>query len=531
MLSLRKSCYHIKAVHRFVGATRCSSVLKKSEIVVSEVKHLASVAIKLYDSHDLDQQMKLLCELRSADASGREEVVSVFSKKYPRIASTWLADWVCKSAVGGNTAKLFPVIIPVDDVNLSLDVKSDLADAVYAIKMSNKGTGVVENESVMRTQAMKLADELGDSIHIDRLRKVGSVFQDFVDAPIPIASFLDELVCESGLFANKLQPLLEFTELPVPQKIHDQMLESENDRQHIHARLVDELTYVTHVVNSSRFNAEAQTAEVQTQVSAVELIKGLSEAPSADYKDRFPEKEHLRRSVIIGNAADFAGFEPSSLLQISDTGLVHTRRAIDSRRKLRFSADIFLFNVKAPCYRVGHGLQGAARRDAATSSLNFDHGLLVKSMDAALADPADLPDIHVHPPAVDDQALHESMPNRKIMIDNLPRDITEGGLRDALRKCGNIEKVWIFKDERATPEEVKYMNALRLRQPRTSGTFVDLSNTEGPFNLQLEGTMLLPSADRGEGEDEARSRAAAVAGELDSELMEDAGKHRILYFH
>ena len=48
------------------------------------------------------------------------------------------------------------------------------------------------------------------------------------------------------------------------------------------------------------------------------------------------------------------------------------------------------------------------------------------------------------------------------MIENLPHNITEYQLRMALRKCGEVDRVWIYRDERTTPGDIKHL--LRLRR-------------------------------------------------------------------
>jgi hypothetical protein len=127
----------------------------------------------------------------------------------------------------------------------------------------------------------------------------------------------------------------------------------------------------------------------------------------------------------------------------------------------------YIFDTKAACYRTGRSLLPLMSALNAPAEERDAQG--IDAEDGEGSEDGDMSESTEH---------RRAMPNFKIMIDNLPHNVNEHMLHQALSKCGEVEHVWIYRDDRASPSEVKNIRSLRLKAQN-----VDLTNTAGPFDL------------------------------------------------
>src|SRR5690349_3844252 len=95
MLHLRGSVRNFRYLPRATCFPKAFTTVRSTEIVVSEVKALASVAVKLYGKHELEAQLALLGELREEE-DNKKLIVERFIEKNRVLASTWLPMWISK---------------------------------------------------------------------------------------------------------------------------------------------------------------------------------------------------------------------------------------------------------------------------------------------------------------------------------------------------------------------------------------------------------------------------------------------------
>ncbi|KAJ1390305.1 hypothetical protein B484DRAFT_289963, partial [Ochromonadaceae sp. CCMP2298] len=275
-----------------------SNKVEKKEKTVKDAKALASLAVKLIPSSDLEVHLRVLQKFHS-DASARNQIAFQFIKHRPTISSSWLGNWICKVLLG-DQVKLFPLAVPDDHRAVMTELKTQLAQAIFGIKtMEGKPTeemlsrvqsqhysssldaegykqalvkslelqaqvqGVgadigAASSKDLHLRCLQLADTLGNSVLTSKLRETTTVFQDFMEGQMSADSLLEELDTIGGVYTSELQPILEFIGLDVPPAMELSFRAGEVKRDEMREALLVELTYIVHMCDSDRFSAAAQ---------------------------------------------------------------------------------------------------------------------------------------------------------------------------------------------------------------------------------------------------------------------------------
>ena len=420
MQHLRGSVRNFRYLPRATCFPKAFTTVRSTEIVVSEVKALASVAVKLYGKHELEAQLALLGELREEE-DNKKLIVERFIEKNRVLASTWLPMWISKVVCledQSEHVKLFPVTAPVDDKKLATTIKNKLVDTIVKIKSSRTKS---KNLSKVELTARQLTDALADRVNIDHLREIGVILDNYVNGGM-IPTFLFNGLLESGgMFASEILPILQFANVDVPVTEELKFLAVDRTRSALHHQLIEELTLFLHIVHRNRFNESSVKKTTRTNA---------------------PAGSRVARTVRSVVDKDTLGY---FIEHKADGGMVYIRKEPDVQAKMRF-LDRYVFSVKAPCY---------ARTKRADQPGIYDE------LNALLHDGKSPQQGQSAAHAVEDQQGRSSM--RKVVVDNLPSTITAEQLSHALRKCGPIKNVWLYRDERTHPEEVKYLTTLTYR--------------------------------------------------------------------
>ncbi len=420
MLHLRGSVRNFRFLPRTTCFPKHFTTVRSTEIVVSEVKALANVAVKLYGKHELEAQLALLGDLREEE-NNKKLVVERFIEKNRVLASTWLPMWISKVVCledPNEHVKLFPVTAPVDDKQLATAIKDKLVGTIVKIKTSHTSP---EDLSLVVSEARKLTETLSDQVNIDHLREIGTILDTYVENGVAASFLFDGLLESGGMFASEILPILQFANLEVPATQESKFLAVDQIRSALHHQLVEELTHFLHVVHRNRFNE-----------------------PSAGKTTRAKAPSGSRSARTVRNVVDkdSLGYY---IEHKAGGGMDYIRKEPAVQAKMRF-LDRYVLSVKAPCY-------ARTKRTDEPSTDNELNALLNEGKATT------------HSQSVSNMEDHhgEKSSMRKVVVDNLPSTITAEQLCHALRKCGPVKNVWLYRDERTHPAEVKYLTSLTYR--------------------------------------------------------------------
>jgi len=435
MLRLKGSLRGLRLVSKPCVYPRLFSAQRNNEIVVSEVKNLTNVALKLYGQRDLETQIAFLEDLREEELN-KKYIIRKFIKKNSTLASTWLPIWISKAVVSSR-GKLFPIAVPVDNTELASTVKKDLVSVLVQMRAA---ADTRTSSELLAVQAADLVDALAKNMNIDHLRDVTMVLQDFVGGKVVPAMLPRELVEKGGLFADAVMPILQFVELTLTTRDKTRILAVEKARTRLHDQLAEELTHLLHVVNSSRFH-EATPHPAADDADATVV-------PHAQKESYYTREPRLVKTFADKATIDYHIEHPR------DGGMIYLRTESQNAGKIRFG-DSYVLSVKAPCYArkkkddqpgIYDDLNEMLAKGSGGSKSKSKPSKSKVSALSALEDPVETTE-------------EEGQWQRKVVIDNLPGTITAAELRHALRKCGPVAKVWLYRDERTTPDEVRHMQA------------------------------------------------------------------------
>ena len=436
MLRLKGSLRSLRLVPKPIALPRSFSAQRNNEIVVSEVKNLTNVALKLYGRRDLETQIAFLEDLREEELN-KKYVVNKFIKKNSTLASTWLPIWISKAVVledPKDHVKLFPIAVPVDNIELASTVKKDLVNVLVQLRAADART----SSELLTLQAADLVDALAKNMNIDHLRDTTMVLQSFVGGNVVPTVLPRELLEKAGLFADSLLPILQFADLNLTALDKKKFLAVEKARTTLHDQLVEELTHLLHVVYRNRFH--------ETTPRSAPEDSSVSHVPHAQKESYLTREPRLVKTFADKDSIDYHIEHPR------DGGMVYVRTETQNAGKIRFG-DAYVLSVKAPCYARKRKEGQPGIYDDLNEMLAKSSG---KSSSKAKSSASALS-------ALDDDSAGsaevEGQWQRKVVIDNLPGTITAAELRHALRKCGPVAKVWLYRDERTTPDEVRHMQA------------------------------------------------------------------------
>ena len=421
MLRLNANTRLLRIKSKCLGYPKNFSVIRNNEIIVSEPKNLAHVALRLYDQHELAAQLVLLNDLR-LEPGNKKAVVDRYIKKSPALASTWLSNWICQ-AVLMKRGKLFPVAAPMDDILLVKQTKIDIADSIYILRLASLPAEGGENGNEALEQAVQLTEDLSLKLSNEKLNALSTLFQILVTGELTQTHFYSELREKCGLFANDVMPLLTFIQLPLPPIEREKFLTVEESRSIIQQKLVDELFYFEHVLHNDIFSDNAAVASEPVRVYKEDEFPTFPGSPSTKIRRKVDEDSYTYDMDI---AFTYRG------------DMVYTRKeSVKVYRSRKSSFKHFVAN--APAYALDKAEIFASSFTTPKPSPNSDgspigKGHLAAAGTAAGADPS---------------------VQRKVMLDNLPSSITEQQVRHALRKCGPVQRIWLFRDERMSPQEIK----------------------------------------------------------------------------
>ena len=484
-----KSPFIENVVNRFFVARQFSGV-KPNEIIISEVKNMATIAVKWYDESDLEHQIEFLKKLRDLEPIQRKENIQNFKQERSRLSSMWLGNWICKASTDKNF-KLFPLSVPMEDKDLTDGIRNDLAATIFSIKSIQNSTStnqIILTSDITKqwhSEAIELSNQLADNININRLRKVGTVFQDYVDEQIPLTVLYKELLEVTGNYANELYPILKYTELNITSDIELQLNNSISQRNYIQTVLTDELSHIIHIINSKLFfgndspipdlsiindniintpkTSKKETTAINNKDSKLEDSELSIKTDKKSKKLRKTKKE----TTIITPLKTEKENIKEAVLEVTDTSLIYTRKLNNYQLKLKYDDNknlkkqLYIFDATASCYRIG------------TNNIDFNDEKERNEDDEEQQQQPPLEEYETYNSTNTTNTTTSTtsntttidttpVPQYKVMIENLPHNITEYQLRMALRKCGEVDRVWIYRDERTTPGDIKHL--LRLRR-------------------------------------------------------------------
>ena len=422
-----------------------------------------------------------------------------------------------------------------------------------------------KEEEQIYIEASKIADELGDILHTDRLVSINRLVKQFVEGDISGDQLLIGLSDIASLHMDYCKPLIDFLDIPLVKPIQLLIQSRQIRRNKLTEELHAELSYLVYLHSV----ANTPTTFRNSLVTGNGLMNNNSNSLSSTSKmdELFDNSgtivsQSQYSTSIAGGLASSEGFAAASLassssgmtqtpqFMISPTprrlkvgfGTTHTfevaMRCFSKSTSSKFSVDLnshleFQSSIKntlssaSNSHNSNSSTNSSGSDENTSSSSNSDYDLLIQSMKSVELDDLELLRDSTSTPVINNDENHNdddianmfASPQRKILIDNLPNDITENDIRMALRKCGIVQKVFLFKPSNIIPPSQMLLNEL-VTTPPTDQLF-DLPNTSlleslaiderkqrlQKHNKKLNGEMDINSDDEDNGKQKKRENS------------------------
>lgn len=431
---------------------------------------------------------------KSEDVNGVSEGVdhnllpSVPSNKSSQHRNTtkWLDTWL-KKVLNSSRSNLFPLRIPHASEKKMLERKARLAAYLFANKQilhssfreflltedpMKEFVTPNKDERVIYTHASKIADDLGNHLYTDKLSQITRVVRHYVEGQVDQEGFLLELSSICSLHIDQCEEMLTFLGIPMNRPFQMLIQSRRLRRQRLVEELQAELSYVVFTHSNMQSRPPSQVTDLSTSATSMEEVDGgLDISMPYDKVTNEPEQRALEQAMNTRRPK--ISFNTSHVFEVtircfSKANSATNKFSIDANSNLYFESAI-----------------KNMRSDSSTSDKEYD--LIANSIREEYFE--DSHHQHALHKADDEQSQHDdegeedelsienyASSHRKIMIDNLPDVIDEQGLRDALRNCGKIKKIWLF---RASDQTATQINTLMSSDPVFQG------NSSAPQTNQI----------------------------------------------
>jgi hypothetical protein len=438
MLSVGKRLLPIRWLSS-VPTRLCSTHANK--VLVNDVKHLTAVALKLLTEKEVSSALELLTKVREgAEMTHITEFHEGFSGK------TWLSDWIC-SASTSQKFKVFPFSVD-DKKESSLSIREDLANSILAIRMAatDPKTARTVDKKKEHEEAVKSSHALADYIGPGRLRQISPVFKAFIGKEMNAPTFYSELTERVGIMAHHLMPMLTFSKMDVPWTVQEKFVRAKSRYHYLHKELLAALTNLVRIRSTAAYFQETAEPKAKKKRGAPKTTD-----PAATVKSQV--KKMKKAYPMPGGAVQVSRLDCT--LQDDGKSFEHVRSQSGTQPagrpgpNLLFSAEMTCFDARQPMPSAA-ALDGFPRHHLGAVTPN------VFNVHPYGADPwaESVPSVPTHAPWSSQPVSTTPQPQLRAVLENLPPGITPESIVQQLKACGEVERVWLFRDDRMTPEEV-----------------------------------------------------------------------------
>ena len=539
-------------------------------IIITSPQQLAEVTIKLYGVDDLESCVYLLDRYIGSKFK-RSPQIKKFEHDKPHIAFNWLGRWIQTSHYPIDF-KPYPILVPsnISSKILPIDIvdmeglRKDLELALLAIrKRSTKSTGKGKSKKDLHHLCIALSKEVTPY----QYKNIISILQDLADDDHhniigDINNTIEELKSVSGVFADKLLPILRFLAI----KLSEEQLESfekwVNNRTILYSKLVDKFTSIASsnksITSSSLSTDDTDDCEGIDRYDGDKRIDDPTSVRSSSFKIIPLSVLHELMTDSLSHKFSFLNNEICKASHVFVTSRViamkYDQRGVTFHYLANavvpspiFNNNICFFDVVANMGSTdtnsttvvqggGGGGGGGESKDVVVvdGGVSGDGSVKVHQLDdddraLKLGDKIDrdiynrmkrfeslqynvkestsltIPSIEQLPVVATSEYLTLESIERRVVIFNLPPDITEEKLTQALRKCGVMSRVWLFRETR----EVKA--SLKVKETREE---------EGKGDAEEETTTTM-EAEKGENKKTDATTTATTTNEDDDEEDEE----------
>jgi hypothetical protein len=438
MLSVGKRLLPIRWLSS-VPTRLCSTHANK--VLVNDVKHLTAVALKLLTEKEVSSALELLTKVREgAEMTHITEFHEGISGK------TWLSDWIC-SASTSQKFKVFPFSVD-DKKESSLSIREDLANSILAIRMAatDPKTARTMDKKKEHEEAVKSSHALADYVGPGRLRQIGPVFKAFIGKEMNAPTFYSELTERAGIMAHHLMPMLTFSKMDVPWTVQEKFVRAKSRYHYLHKELLAALTNLVRIRSTAAYFQETAEPKAKKKRGAPKTTD-----PAATVKSQV--KKMKKAYPMPGGAVQVSRLDCT--LQDDGKSFEHVRSQSGTQPagrpgpNLLFSAEMTCFDARQPMPSAA-ALEGFPRHHLGAVTPN------AFNVHPYGADPwaGNVPSVPTHTPWSSQPVSTTPQPQLRAVLENLPPGITPESIVQQLKACGEVERVWLFRDDRMTPEEV-----------------------------------------------------------------------------
>jgi len=563
-----------------------SSIISNSSIItITTPEHLAEVIIKVYGTEDLESYNNLLDRYLN-NQHIRCWFIKKFEKEKPHLAFSWLGRWIQTSK--SYDFKPYPIIIPTnisnkiisihaeDTIKLMTDLKHTLlrvkkkqqfikalcritapttletttASSIASSKASSKASSTASSiasstadDNLWMKDCDTICTTIIKNVTLFQFKQIRSVLQDFDDDLIgDLDNTVEELLSVSGMYADKLLPLLQFIEPDLSKEQKELFKKLSTNRMVISSKLKQKLI----TISTSTFPSTIPSVTTGVSDGVKQMITTTKTTTSSTKpRSNIPADS---RSNLLSHMSSILNEEISkaSKINVTDrvTAISHTRGLTFSYISgsvvptPRFSNRVFFFDIIANM-KIGTNPNPNPAAVAAitiqvdsssiNNSITGSENTVVNSessiVDRVQSDRLDDTDRALKLGDKGDRSLYHHMKTfktpqydlignetssssdelnisiseylskesikRRVMIQNLPPDITEEKLTQSLRNCGIVSRVWLFRENRiVSPLREKKAVAAAIREDgvRASSSSSSSSSSSDMKNEKLSDT-------------------------------------------
>jgi len=492
------------------------STLYVPRMVIKDSRSLAEAMVRMIDDSEIDNHRQILISIRENEDMKKslyerlllEQQDSFRLKK----AFPWFNEWLLK-ALSTDRVHLFPLFVPVVANDQLLDAKATLAAYLFAYKhrypsrffeyllTTQPNEDYVEpqkDESTIYAKASIIANDIGDRLHISKIEKLTNLVKNYTEQTsqnqnLKAEQLLADITSLCSIHIDLLYPLLNFLDVAINPTLQTLIDSRSLRRQHIThdlSRELNSIVYNHYHGFSSNTNADEKTSSSDPLQAYYYLIdknnnrRQIFRSELHDVKDKNIDasirKENVSFSEQTVQNRDFQ--QKSFPISFVTVHFLETKVFCSQKFPLSESADALSVETSQRSY-MGSSSEWNGEANLRKTADNDDYEQFLKSIQeeeftnifdspppnnppptttgfqGALVSTATIPP----PPSVFRPTSNSSIPiisedysapYRKVLLDNLPNDITEFDLMNALQPCGKVKKIFLYNaSTSSTPPE------------------------------------------------------------------------------
>lgn len=231
-------------------------------MIVKDSEAFAAAIVSLLKQTEVTEQCAALKEMRNNPSIEPKEMGSLL--KASDTHSNWFRQWV-QNVLNGSYDKMFPILIPLQGKQM-LEAKAKLAATMFMIK-SSSDTWVegldsegVDNRKQTELQSSEIADELGNNLQLARLVKLTDILMEYSEGLYESpAFFLNRIKSSMDYFVDFCVPMLHFLNFELTPEWKVLVHLQREKRLSVIAELANDIDLLSSR-NSSRVSSEHQPA-------------------------------------------------------------------------------------------------------------------------------------------------------------------------------------------------------------------------------------------------------------------------------